>query len=118
MITLPHMLPIVAVENRPAVPIGTFLWNAKRRTIRGRFCFRGAKPTSEKFPYLVEILVPPDGLGERLDEMLAFHTDRGISAHLGRRRAREGEYLRWRFAHLSNAIQFALKFGGKQSISH
>jgi hypothetical protein len=24
------------LENRPALPIGTFLWNAKRRTIRGR----------------------------------------------------------------------------------
>ena len=71
------------------------------------------RATAKELPHLVEILVPPGGLGGRLDEMLAFHRKLGISPHLGKRRAREGDYLRWRFADLAHAIHFAMKYGGK-----
>ena len=71
---------------------------------------------AKDFPYIVEMIVPPAGLGERLEEMLAFHRDRGITPHLGKgRRTRKRDYLRWRFADLATAIAFAVKFGGKQS---
>lgn len=84
--------------------------------LRWIFCGSGGAPkTTKEFPYLVQIFVPPDGLGERLDEMLAFHRDSGIAPHLGKgRRERSGDYLRWRFADLETAIAFAVKFGGKQ----
>jgi hypothetical protein len=71
---------------------------------------------AKEFPYIVEIIVPPDGLGERLDEMLAFHRDRGITPNLGKGARVSGrDHLRWRFADLATAIAFAVKFGGKQS---
>jgi hypothetical protein len=60
---------------------------------------------AKEFPYIVEILVPPGGLGDPLEEMLAFHRDRGISPHLGKgRRARGRDYLCWRFDDLPTAI--------------
>jgi len=71
---------------------------------------------AKELPYVVEISVPLGGLGERLEEMLAFHRDQGISPHLGKgRRTRGRDYLRWRFAHLATAIAFAVKFGGRQA---
>jgi len=67
---------------------------------------------AKELPYVVEISVPLGGLGERLEEMLAFHRDQGIAPHIGKgRRTRGRDYLRWRFAHLSTAIEFAVKFG-------
>jgi hypothetical protein len=71
---------------------------------------------AKEFPYIAQILVPPGGLGEQLEEMLTFHRDRGITPHLGKgRRVRGRDYLRWRFADLPTAIAFAVKFGGRTS---
>jgi hypothetical protein len=45
-----------------------------------------------------------------------LHRDFGLTPHLGKdRRERGRDYLRWRFADLSTAIAFAVKFGGRQS---
>ena len=44
---------------------------------RGR---QNAKAVEQDFPHFVEIVVPPGGLGSRLDAMYAFHERRGIRA--------------------------------------
>jgi hypothetical protein len=70
------------------------------------------KATEREFPHVVEIAVPPRGLGKRLDAMHAFHAERGISACLGR--GRDGkDHLRWYFADARTAVSFAAEFGGK-----
>jgi hypothetical protein len=46
---------------------------------------------AKEFPYIVQILVPPGGLGEQLEEMLTFQRNRGITLHPGKgRRVRGG----------------------------
>ena len=64
--------------------------------------------------YVVEIVVPPGGLGRRLDDMHEFHRQRGIKDQRGpRRRDDEHDYLRWCFADLATAEVFAAEFGGE-----
>ena len=79
-------------------------------------CYKGraSQKTIERgFPHIVEIAVPPGGLGKRLDAMLAFHTERGIDPCLGRgRREDSQDYLRWYFADAHTAVSFAAEFGG------
>ncbi len=71
------------------------------------------KATEREFPYVVEIAVPPRGLGKRLDAMHAFHAERGILACLGRGRHEDGkDHLRWYFADARTAVSFAAEFGG------
>jgi hypothetical protein len=43
-----------------------------------------SKAFKREFPHIVEVAVPPRGLGKRLDLMHSFHTERGIKACLGR----------------------------------
>ena len=71
------------------------------------------KIIEREFPHVVEIAVPPGGLGERLDAMHRFHTARGIKACIGLGR-REGarDYLRWYFTRAATAEAFAAEFGG------
>jgi hypothetical protein len=38
------------------------------------------KTIARDFPFVVEIAVPPDGLGRRLNAMHAFHNQRGLQA--------------------------------------
>jgi hypothetical protein len=45
---------------------------------------------AKEFRYIVQILVPPGGLGEQLEEMLTFHRNRGITPHLGKGRRVRG----------------------------
>jgi hypothetical protein len=71
------------------------------------------KAIEREFPHVVEIAVPPRGLGKRLDAMHAFHAERSISACLGRgRREDNKDYLRWYFADAHTAASFAAEFGG------
>jgi hypothetical protein len=66
-----------------------------------------------EFPHLVEVAVPPCGLGKQLDAMHAFHTERDIKACLGRgRREDNQDYLRWYFADAITAASFAIEFMG------
>ena len=73
-----------------------------------------AKIVARDFPHVVEIAVPPGGLGKQLNAMYAFHQQRRIQvAHLPRRRDDEHDYLRWCFARRSIAEAFAAEFSGE-----
>ena len=74
----------------------------------------GFREIARLYPYVVEIVVPPGGLGRRLDDMHEFHRQRGIKDQRGpRRRDDEHDYLRWCFADLATAEAFAAEFGGE-----
>jgi hypothetical protein len=63
------------------------------------------------FPHLVEIVVPERGLRNKLEVMYDFHARHGIKVHLPRRHYEDGrQYIRWRFADLEVAKEFAAKF--------
>lgn len=65
-------------------------------------------------PHIVEIPVPPGGLGKRLDAMHDFHKQRGVTACLGRgRRDDSRDCLRWYFANHAMAVSFKVEFDGK-----
>jgi hypothetical protein len=71
------------------------------------------KPIEREFPYIVEMVVPPGGLGKRLDAMHDFHAAFGMKACLGRgRRQDDQDHLRWFFADHKIAAAFAAAFGG------
>jgi hypothetical protein len=77
------------------------------------------KAIEREFPHVVEIAVPPRGLGAQLDAMHHFHRARGIQAciGLGRRDGnRDGnrDYLRWYFTRPAAANAFATEFGGTE----
>jgi len=72
-----------------------------------------SKAFKREFPHIVEVAVPPRGLGKRLDAMHVFHTERGITACLGRGRRKDSQhYIRWYFADTMIAASFAVEFGG------
>jgi len=71
------------------------------------------KVIARDFPFIVEIAVPPGGLGKRLNAMHAFHKQRGIQvAHLPHRHEDDGDNLLWCFARRAIAEEFAAEFGG------
>jgi hypothetical protein len=76
------------------------------------------KSIERDFPHMVEVTIPPGGLGKRLDAMYAFHAERGIKPRHGRgRRDAEGrDLVRWCFADPDTADDFALRFGGRRLI--
>jgi len=68
-------------------------------------------PIEEEYPHHVDILVPPRGLGRRIEAMYDFHTQHGIKAHRGKARYdAKGSLIRWYFADPSLAALFAGKF--------
>ena len=72
-----------------------------------------AKSIERAYPHIVEIVVPPNGFGRRLDMMHNWHMARGIQSRSGRRRYEEpNEFIRWCFADAETADAFAAKFGG------
>jgi hypothetical protein len=74
-----------------------------------------SKSIERDFPFIVEIAVPPSGLGKTLDAMYVFHARHGIQAQRGRsRRDEDGrDYIRWCFADREIAAAFAAEFGAK-----
>jgi len=75
-----------------------------------------SKAIERELPHVVEIAVPPCGLGKRLDAMHDFHNVCGIKPCLGRgRREANQDHLRWYFAEPKTAAAFAEKFGGNLS---
>jgi hypothetical protein len=71
---------------------------------------RTATKTIERdFPQIVEIAVPPDGLGKTLDAMYDFHDQHGIKVRRGQSRRDEAgrNYIRWCFAVARMAKKFA-----------
>ena len=81
------------------------------RRYKGRL---SAKIIASNFPYIVEIAVPPGGLGKRLNATRAFHRQRGIQVvHLRHRHDDDkGDYLLWCFARRAIAEEFAAEFDG------
>jgi hypothetical protein len=79
-----------------------------------RYKGRTSPETIERdFPHIVEIAVPANGLGRRLDAMHEWHIARGISARHGQQRHVEDcNYIRWCFADAETANLFAEHFGG------
>jgi hypothetical protein len=66
------------------------------------------------FPHIIEIIVPLGGFGKKLDDMYEWHWARDIEAMrgCGRRDDSDRFYVRWCFAHLITAQDFARNFGG------
>jgi hypothetical protein len=67
------------------------------------------------FPHIVEIWLPPSGLG--LNAMFDWHTANGIESQRGpeRREAADHDtryFVRWCFADLAMAEAFAAEFSG------
>jgi hypothetical protein len=73
------------------------------------------KAIEREFPHVVEIAVPPRGLGVQLDAMYQFHRARGIQACIGLGRRDGGrDYLRWYFTRPTAANAFAAEFSGTE----
>jgi hypothetical protein len=65
-------------------------------------------------PHIVEVPVPPNGLGAALVSMHAFHRERGLDLRRGRNQRREHQdFVRWCFRQRIDAEAFAKAFGGK-----
>ena len=61
-----------------------------------------------EFPHHFDIIVPPGGLGTRLDAMYAFHAQRGIKPQRGHgTHTADGSIIRWCFADAETAKAFA-----------
>lgn len=70
-----------------------------------------ATRTQTEFPHHVDIIVPPGGLGTRLDAMYDFHVQYGIKPQRGQgKHGADGSVIRWCFADASLAAAFASKF--------
>ena len=74
------------------------------------------KAIEREFPHVVEIAVPPGGLGAQLDAMHYFHRARGIEACLGLGSRDEGhDYLRWYFTRPAAANAFCGRVRGQSN---
>jgi len=70
-----------------------------------------ASRTEIEYPHHVDIIVPPGGLGTRLDAMYDFHAQHGIKPQRGQgKHDADGPIIRWCFADASLAADFASKF--------
>src|SRR5215813_7173709 len=83
-------------------------WAHAMSRYKGR---QSAEAVERDFPHLVEIVVPPGGLGNRLDAMYEFHTRHRIKPHRGQgKRDTNGIAIRWCFADPALASAFAREF--------
>ena len=83
---------------------------------RSKFDRSGKARTNEsKYPYIVELPVPPNGLDIQLSRQITtFHKTRHIQVRYGRIVVRNGEnYYRWCFPDLSLARAFREQFSGE-----
>jgi hypothetical protein len=72
-----------------------------------------ARMNEHNFPHIVELVLPDGGFGAALNEMEAFHRIRGLTSARGCRQCRDDrEYVRWCFASVIDAEDFAEQFGG------
>jgi len=74
---------------------------------------RTSKARERVFPHIVEIAVPLDGLGSRLDDMHAWNLEHGIKIRTRMVSKSGSNYVRWCFLTASVATAFVRKFGGK-----
>ena len=71
-----------------------------------------ASRIEQEFPHHVDTVVPPGGLGTRLDAMYEFHHLHGIKPQRGHgKHDANGAIVRWCFADAGLAAAFAHKFG-------
>ena len=64
-----------------------------------------------EFPHHFDIIVPPGGLGTRLDAMYSFHEQHGIKPQRSHgKHDADGSVIRWCFADLAIAESFAGEF--------
>ena len=76
---------------------------------------QSAKVIEQQFPHIVDVVVPPGGLGPRLNAMYDFHTRHGIQPKRGQwRPGRDGGSITWCFADEALAGAFASEFNPKQ----
>jgi hypothetical protein len=67
-----------------------------------------AKRTELDFPHHVDIVIPPGGLGTRLDAMYEFHAQHGSKPQRGHgQHSADGAVIRWCFADASLAAASA-----------
>ncbi|HTL65685.1 MAG TPA: hypothetical protein VL305_11880 [Pseudolabrys sp.] len=70
-----------------------------------------AAQTEHLFPHHVDIIVPPGGLGTRLDAMYEFHAQHGIKPQRGHgTHSANGSVIRWCFADAETASAFSAEF--------
>jgi len=75
-----------------------------------------ATRTERDFPHHVDVIVPPGGLGTKLDAMYAFHTQNGIKPQRGHgMHTADGAVIRWCFADANLAAAFASEFGTRHT---
>ena len=82
--------------------------------IRGRWvdpASLAAAALERAFPYVVELPLPPDGLGTTFHQMLGFHRDRSIPHR--RSEDLEQHRVRYQFADPADAEAFRDQFGGE-----
>jgi hypothetical protein len=72
------------------------------------------KDIEKTYPHIVEMIVPLGGFGKKLDDMYEWHWAKDTEAMRGNGwRDDSGRfYVRWCFANLITAQDFARKFGG------
>lgn len=76
---------------------------------------QSARAFEKDFPHFVDMMVPPGGLGNRLDAMYEFHTRYGIRPQRGHgRHDANGSVIRWCFADEQIARSFATVFGASE----
>jgi len=72
---------------------------------------QSAKIVEQDYPHHVDMVVPLDGLGNRLDKMYEWHALNGITPQRGHgKHDANGAVIRWCFADADLAKQFASKF--------
>jgi len=74
------------------------------------------KPTEieRRYPHIVELIVPLNGFGTKLDLMHEWHSFRGLETQRGSGRYHDGRhYVRWCFADPEDAKAFQKEFGGE-----
>jgi hypothetical protein len=72
-----------------------------------------ARMNERDFPHLVEIPLPPGGLGNLEGAIAAFHDERKISMRFGLSRREDGEFcVRLCFSDSTDADAFQERFGG------
>jgi hypothetical protein len=70
-----------------------------------------ASRIEQEYPHHVDMIVPPGGLGRRLDAMYEFHAQHGVKPQRGQgMHGGNGDVIRWCFADATLAAAFASKF--------
>jgi hypothetical protein len=78
---------------------------------------RMARINERDFPHLVEVALPDGGLRSMLNDIEAFHHERGIARRRGRRWRRDDqEYVRWCFEDSAHADAFVKRFGAERVV--